>query len=497
MARWFVDRSAQRGIPSVSLRRLLPEATFGEVPDLVVTGCSADSRRLDPGQAFVALRGRRHDGHAFVGRALERGASAVIVERPCPDAGRLQVVVPDARLAHARICHALAGEPCEALPVFGIAGASGKTAAALYFRSILEAAGRRVGSVASCGWSDGTSQYPARPASPDAGELAEMLSRMVERRCEAAVLTLAASSLARRSVEALTLAGAVSTSVGRPGVDPASISEDRRSQARLFRRVAPGGLAVINADDPEADLLGAVNLGARRISFAVTAPADVTATIDGFDAEGSRIRIRGFDREVSVRLRPLGQASVAGALAAAAVAWGCELGPVAVAAGLEAVRSIPGRLEPVAAGPGPDCRIDRARTGPELAEALATLRGAGFGRILCVVAAGDDRGRHRALAEAAEAGADVVVATLDASASGDPHALLDDLLRRFRRPGRVLVEPDPGRSLARARMLAGPGDAVLVSGHGHPPLASRPRAATPHLRTVSGPSRPAFDRRSA
>ena len=96
MARWFVDRLPQRGIPSVSLRRLLPEARFVGCHDWEVSGCTADSRRLDPGQVFVAVRGARHDGHAYVAQALERGAAGVVVEQVCPEAGRLQVLVPDA-----------------------------------------------------------------------------------------------------------------------------------------------------------------------------------------------------------------------------------------------------------------------------------------------------------------------------------------------------------------------------------------------------------------
>ncbi len=145
MARWFVDRLPQRGIPSVSLRRLLPEAQFVGCADWEVSGCCDDHRRLDPGQVFVAVRGARpgYDGHAFVREALERGAAGIVVEHPCPDAGRLQVVVPDATAAHARICQALAGDPSHHLLTAGVTGSFGRTIAALFVRSILEAAGQR------------------------------------------------------------------------------------------------------------------------------------------------------------------------------------------------------------------------------------------------------------------------------------------------------------------------------------------------------------------
>ena len=104
MVRWFIDRSPQRGIPSVSLRRLLPDARFLGCDDLLVSGCAADSRRLDPGQVFVALRGPRRDGHEDIPQALDRGAVAVVVEEPRPEAGSLQVVVPDTRRALAKLC---------------------------------------------------------------------------------------------------------------------------------------------------------------------------------------------------------------------------------------------------------------------------------------------------------------------------------------------------------------------------------------------------------
>src|SRR5215467_5638161 len=147
MARWFVDRLPQRGIPSVSLRRLLPEAQFVGCADWEVSGCCDDHRRLDPGQVFVAVRGARpgYDGHAFVRQALERGAAGVVVERPCPDAGRLQVVVADTRVAYGRLCQALAGDPTEHLETFGVTGLCGRTVTSLFLRSIFEASGARFG----------------------------------------------------------------------------------------------------------------------------------------------------------------------------------------------------------------------------------------------------------------------------------------------------------------------------------------------------------------
>src|SRR5947209_6261299 len=214
MARWFVDRQPQQGIPSVSLRRLLPEARFLGRGDFEVSGCTADSRRLDPGQVFVAVRGGRHDGHEFVAQAMERGAAGVVVEQPVPEAGRLQVVVPDSRAAHARLCQALAGDPSDQLLTLGVTGSCGRTVTALFLRAIFEAAGARCGLVGRLGWSDGLATRPLGAGVPGAEGLAAMLAAMVERGCAVAVLELGCSALARRRVEGVRFDAAVVTDVG-------------------------------------------------------------------------------------------------------------------------------------------------------------------------------------------------------------------------------------------------------------------------------------------
>lgn len=207
MARWFVDRLPERGIPSVSLRKLLPKARFVGCPDWEVSGCTDDHRRLDPGQVFVAVRDASYDGHAFVRQALDRGAAGVVVEQPCPEAGRLQVVVDDSRSAHAVICQALAGDPSERLMTLGVTGTFGRTVTSLFVHSILEAAGLRCGLVGSLGWSDGRTRRPAgtevlRPTHAwpaGAAGLASILAFMVDQSCAAGVLEVSADALERNA----------------------------------------------------------------------------------------------------------------------------------------------------------------------------------------------------------------------------------------------------------------------------------------------------------
>jgi len=467
MARWFLDRSPQRGIPSVSLRRLLPEARFVGCQDWAVSGCTADTRKLDPGQLFVAVRGERVDGHAFVGRALERGAAGVVVERPCPEAGRLQVVVDDSRSALARISHALAGDPAGKTRVAGVTGRRGKSATAILLGSILRAGGESVGSIGRSGWSDGASDRPTGPGSPGAEGFASMLATIAERRCDSAVLEVDDRSIDRREVDGVAFEEVVVTGLGGPGSE--ALIARRRSFARLARLVGPGGSVVFNADEPEADVLGAVNLEARRVTFGRDRPAHVSAAVDRIDASGSTFRLRGFEREATVTLRLAGEEHLGHALAAAAVAWARGVDVQAVVDGLEAVTRLPGRLEPVREGQDFEVWVDRARTAPDLARALASIRALGAGRVICVTGAegGLDRLRRAALGQAAESGADRVLLTTDNPRAEDPDQILDDLLAGFHHPGRARVEPDRRAAIAFALAEARPGDAVLIAGKGH------------------------------
>jgi UDP-N-acetylmuramoyl-L-alanyl-D-glutamate--2,6-diaminopimelate ligase len=505
MARWFVDRLPQRGIPSVSLRRLLPEAQFVGCADWNVSGCTDDHRRLEPGQVFVAAREAQpgYDGHLFVHEALERGAAGVVLERPCAEAGRLQVVVPDAMAAHARICHALAGDPSRQLATLGVTGSFGKTITALMVHSIIEAAGDRCGLAGSLGFHDGVNVRPVGAAfetraggmrmgtastsdlnrrdhepgayAPGARGVAALLAAMVERRCKGAVLEVSSAALARRSFDGIAFHAAVVTDIAAPfGFPPEVLLQKRRAKARLFRQIAPGGVAVVNADDPHAEVLGGINFDARRVAFAME-PAratrsviDVSARLERMDGSGTRMVLHGFDREAAVHLPLIGPRVAVCALAAAALAWAVEIDLADVVAGLEAVQCVAGHLESVALGQDFDVRIDAAQSPDDVAGALTALRALAAGRVHVVVSAegGGDRADRLRLAEVVESGADRAILTLSNPRTEDPNQILDDLLAGFRRPGKIRIEPDRQTAIETALADARRGDIVLITGKG-------------------------------
>jgi UDP-N-acetylmuramoyl-L-alanyl-D-glutamate--2,6-diaminopimelate ligase len=470
MARWFIDRTPQRNKPSVSLRRLLPEATFVGGRDWQVSGCSNDLRTLEPGQVFVAVGGGRDDSQTCVARAFDQGAVGVVVERPIVEEGRRHAVVPDARTAYARLCHALAGDPADKLDLIGITGGHDATLVSLLLRSVLDAAGQRFGQVGVQGWSDGLTSLPVGVGSPAADGLASMLNAMVKRKCVGGLVELSQPAIEATSLaEGVEFAAAIIPCVRETSDETEdALYARRRAYARVVRRVKPGGVVVVNEDDPVSEPLGATNLGATRISIGIDRPADVRAEVEWIEAHRAKFRLVAEGIETSVTLRLGGVEAIHAALAAAAVALSRGIDPATIAQGLESVDGIPGRFERVEEGQPFEVRIDAARSPEELAAALTQVREGRLGRVICVVGSeghGDHTERAR-LAATAFAVADSVIFTSDNPRGEDPAGILDELHGGTDWSDHVRTDPDRRRAIETALSMAEPGDAVVIAGKG-------------------------------
>jgi UDP-N-acetylmuramoyl-L-alanyl-D-glutamate--2,6-diaminopimelate ligase len=304
-----------------------------------------------------------------------------------------------------------------------------------------------------------------------AAGLASILAYMVDQNCSAGVIEAASDAIEARSFEGVEFQAAVVTDAGVPYGLPTDLAyRHRRAQAKLLRQIVSGGAAVVNADDPHTEILGGVNLDARRVSFGMEHPTavDVSARILRMDASGSRILIHGFDRLARVDLRLVGPRQVSHALAAAALAWTLNIDVDSVVAGLEEVTSIAGILEAVDEGQEFEVRIDAAASADQLRQAIAAIRAISAGRIVLVLSAegGQEPSDLQELAQSAEAGADRVILTLGSPRTEPPVQILEKLMSGFRRPGKVLVQPDRRRAIETALAEAGAGDIILITGKG-------------------------------
>ncbi len=469
MATWFAGPCARRGIPAVSLRELLPEALFLGCRDLVVSGCSADSRRVEPGEVFVAIRGRRHDGHDYLERALERGAAGVVVERFVAEAGHPQVVVADSRSAFAKTCQALAGSPSRSTRVIAIAGSHGTTVAGIALRSILEAAGLSVAMIGPAAWARPGEAPRFGPITPRPHGLAAMLAEAVDQRHDIVILAATSEALAERYLDGVECHQVLLTNLSDDR-DADATQRFRAGMGRLARSVVTDGAVVLSGDDHELAPLAGSNLRARSRSFGFDPTCDLWGRVERLTTYGTALRLGDAEGSRLVRLHLIGRENARLGLAAAAAARDLGASFEAVVAGLEGLGQVPGRLERTETDDGAFVFIDEARTAADLARALRAVREVlpPDARVHCVVGAqgGSNLADRLALARAAELGADQVFLAPANPRGEESRDLIGDLQAGLKRPDQAFAFDDRRAAIESALAEAAPGDAVLIAGRG-------------------------------
>ncbi len=458
-----------RPIP-VSLRRLLPAASFVGCCDIVATDVTEDSRQVSGETVFVAIPGTQVDGARFVPDAVERGCPAVLTERPLPDIAIPQCIVPDARLACSRICDAIFGYPSRRLKVCGVTGTNGKSTTAWLLQSILTAAGERCGLLGTIEYSDSVSVEPATLTTPDSRRASHWLRRMVDAGASCAAIELSSHALKQRRV-ATPLAAAVITNVTQDHFDYHGTFEDYlTAKSRILSLVAPGGCLVINEDDAgSAQLIEAARqTGHRVITIGLSESADLCAGVLEESLDGTRFEFSGranFEVTTSLPARH----NIMNCLAATAVALHFGASPESIKTGIEQLPSVPGRLQRIDAGQPFHVFVDYAHTDDALRRVVDNLKTLTKGKVICLFGAGGDRDRTKRplLAEAASH-ADAAVVTSDNPRTESPTQIIEDILAGF--PAGYTdfhIEPDRRRAIAHAFSLAEPGDCVLIAGKGH------------------------------
>lgn len=441
-------------------------------PDSVeVSGIAYDARRVRPGDLFCAVVGRRFDGHDFASEACARGAAALLVERQLPVAVP-QVVVSSVREAMGPLASAFWGHPSHQLEVVGITGTNGKGTVALLVRAVLEEAGTPCGVVGTLGAWLGSRWEPLERTTPEAPDLHALLARMVQAGLRAAAVEVASHALAQERVGGVRFRVAAFTNLTQDHLDyHGTLEAYRDAKARLFQRVDPDGLSVVNRDDPHGAYM-ASRSRAPVLTYGLASRADVRATRVHVDRDGSTFEAVTPAGRVEVRLRLLGRFNVYNALCALAVAVHRGVPLEQAVRALQSVQQIPGRFERIECGQPFSVVVDYAHTPDGLAHVLATAREITPGRLIVVFGCGGDRDRAKRpqMGRVASRMADYVVVTSDNPRSEDPMSIVQDILAGMRdppSPAGYAVEPDRRQAIRMALRLAAPGDAVLICGKGH------------------------------
>jgi UDP-N-acetylmuramoyl-L-alanyl-D-glutamate--2,6-diaminopimelate ligase len=429
-----------------------------------------DSRAIGPGGLFVAIRGEHTDGHLFIDKAVQNGATAIACEAtPAGDwpAGVARVRVSDSPRALAELACAAFGDPSRALRTIGVTGTNGKTTTAWLCAQGLDGVGLPCGYLGTLGSGRVHRMTPGSHTTPDAVSLQAFLRGLADDACAAAALEVSSHALVQRRTHGIRFEVGVFTNLTRDHLDYHSDFESYASAKRLlFQSMTADSTAVVNADDPAAASVVA-GTPPRQVRFGTGTDADVRYAILGDGIGGLRLHLDGHDRRF--RLSGAFNASNLAAAYATLVALGVD--------GSEAAESLagaapaPGRFEPVAAPGCADFLVDYAHTPDALVHALAAARElvGPDGRLWCVFGCGGDRdaGKRPQMGAVAEAGADRVVVTSDNPRTEDPERILEDVRSGVSRPEDMLWIVDRREAIHAAARLADESDVVLVAGKGH------------------------------
>jgi UDP-N-acetylmuramoyl-L-alanyl-D-glutamate--2,6-diaminopimelate ligase len=459
-----------------------------------IGGLAYDSRKVMPGDLFFCVSGYRSDGHEFAQQAVQRGAAALVVERPL-GLGVPEVLVPSVRSAMAPVAARFYGDPTSELAVVGVTGTNGKTTTAYLVRALLEASGRQCGLLGTVKSLVGGRERPVERTTPEAIDLQADFRAMLDGGDRACAMEVSSHALELGRTEEIRFAAAIFTNMSRDHLDFHDTMEDYfQAKRRLFvpaleegSGAGPPAVSVVNAGDDHGQRLAAEIEGV--VTFAVEAPADYGASELRCDLEGCRFTLHSPDGEREVALPMPGHFNVAnalGAIAAVHALGGADLDLLVGA--LERGVRVPGRFEPVEAGQDFAVLVDYAHTPDSLenvlraARELAASRQGGPGRVICVFGAGGDRdrGKRPLMGEIAARLADLVLVTSDNPRSEDPLQIIAEVMAGARRgdPGGTGSETagpaspvraiaDRAGAIADAVASAGTGDVVIIAGKGH------------------------------
>ena len=446
--------------PGKPLRQLC-----GAGGDTVVTGLAVDSRRVTPGDLFLARAGARHDAHDHVSEAVARGAAAVCSERPVATAVP-NVVLPELRTRLGAIAARFYDDPSARLTCIGVTGTNGKTSIAWLCAATLP----ETAFVGTLGWGAPPRLCPTALTTEDAVVLQRRLRRLLDGGLTRVAMEASSHALDQGRVADVRFDVAVFSNLTRDHLDYHGTMQRYANAKRKLFETATLTAAVINLDDPLGrDLVR--ESAVETVTYGTAPDAAVSWSDVAWGADGIEGRWRTPWGSARFRLPLFGDFSLRNAAAALSVAGVLGATIDDVVARMASAPPAPGRMQRVAA-PGSDSPtviVDYAHTPDALRAALAAARRHLTGTLTCVFGCGGDRdrGKRPLMAAAAEAGADTVLLTSDNPRNEAPGAIVEDTLAGFGRPEDVTVEIDRARAVRRAIERSGPGDVVLIAGKGH------------------------------
>jgi UDP-N-acetylmuramoyl-L-alanyl-D-glutamate--2,6-diaminopimelate ligase len=461
-----------------------------DLPETLVSGIAIDSRKVHPGDLFVALQGGSADGHRYIPQAVQNGAAAVVGSQPVSELAVPYVRLEDSRNALTWLAAAFHDWPGRKLTVVGITGTDGKTTVTNLLYQVMKRAGLKAGMVSTVNAVIGDEVLDTgfHVTTPDAQDVQYYLARMVAAGLTHVVLETTSHGWAQHRVDASEFDIGVVTNITHEHLDEHGSYENyRRAKLRLFESLEwthekPQGnprLSVLNRDDASFEFLDS-NIQGRKVSYGLGQGADLWAEDIQYNPSSIRFTAVPTDFRVVTNSKLVGAYNVSNCLAAlAAAVYGLGIAPETAAEGIAALKGIPGRMERIDLGQDFTAIVDFAHTPNALKVTLEAgrelLRGQEHpGRLVAVFGSAGlrDREKRRMMAETAAELADLSILTAEDPRTESLDGILEQMAAGARSRGGVEGEtfwrvPDRGEAIRFALSLARPGDIVISCGKGH------------------------------
>ena len=439
--------------------------------DVEITGVNIDSRRIEKGHLFVAIPGTVTDGHKFIPKAIELGATAVLCEKMPEEqtTGVTYIQVASTEDAVGKVATLFYGDPSRKLKLVGVTGTNGKTTIATLLYNMFRKFGHKCGLLSTvCNYIEDEA-IPADHTTPDPIELNRLLAQMVDAGCEYAFMECSSHAIAQKRIGGLKFAGGLFTNLTRDHLDYHKTFENYRDAKKaFFDGLDKDAFAITNADDKNGMVM-VQNCKAQVKTYSTRTMADFKAKLIECHFEGMYLDING--KEVGVQF--IGKFNVSNLLAVYGAAVMLGKKPDDILLILSTLKSVSGRLEPIHSPEGYTAIVDYAHTPDALENVLNAIHEVlnGKGKVITVCGAGGnrDKGKRPIMAQEAVKQSDKVIITSDNPRFEEPQDIINDMLAGLdqKQMKKVLSIVDRREAIRTACMLAEKGDVILIAGKGH------------------------------
>ena len=439
--------------------------------NLEISDIHIDSRKVEENHLFIAVKGTQTDGHAYIGKAIEKGAKAIICENFPEDLKNdvTYIKVADTEDCVGKIATTFYGNPTSKLELIGVTGTNGKTTIATLLYNMFRKFGYKVGLISTvCNYIDDEA-IPTEHTTPDPITLNKLLGRMADEGCKYAFMEVSSHSVAQKRIGGLTFAGGIFTNLTRDHLDyHQTVDNYLKAKKAFFDNLPKSAFALTNLDDKNGMVM-LQNTKAKVCTYSLRSLSDFKGKVleDGF--EGMLLDINN----VEVNVQFIGRFNASNLLAVYGAA--CLLGkkPEDVLLALSVLQPVSGRFDALRSPRGYSAIVDYAHTPDALVNVLSTIQEVlnGRGHVITVVGAGGnrDKGKRPIMAQEAVKQSDKVIITSDNPRFEEPQDIINDMLAGLNKEEirKVLCIVDRKEAIKTACMLAQTGDAILVAGKGH------------------------------